>query len=123
LRGAHEALGYERARVRRGFVAHASLAGTRTDDVAKDPPECPEAFPACFECDVDDRTIRIAKQCRRTLDSARQKIAVRRDAERFFERTCEMCGGDTANAREARYRPRLIGRGVDRILRAQQAAD
>src|SRR5262245_52998451 len=72
-----------RARViaRRVPLAGPHLARARADDVAEDAAERPETLPAGFEGDVRDRQFRLAQHRGRAFDTAREQVAVRRNAE------------------------------------------
>ena len=77
---------------------------------------------SALERDLGDGQVRVAQQRRGPLDSTREQVPVRRDAESVLERSREVGLGHAAHARQPPDGPLLVRRGVHPVLRAQQAA-
>src|SRR5262249_21855799 len=104
------------------LLACAELARALAGDLAENAPEGAETVPAGLECDLDDRRVRVAEQRLGPLDATRQQIAVRRNAEGFFESPRKVRAGAPADVGEPLDWPILFRGGVHVVLRAQQAA-
>jgi hypothetical protein len=122
MRGAENAKGHARERVRRCLLARPNHAGAFADDVAERPSERAEALPAGVKSDLGDRKLGITEQRGGALDSPSEQIAMRRHAEGLLERPCEVRFGHAAHAGETSHRPLLVGCGIHPVLRTQQAA-
>src|SRR5262245_34528938 len=109
LAGPHSRTLSDRARVLAGDVAEGAAEGAET-------------APAGFERDVGDRPIRVAQQRGGSLDTAREQVTVRRQAECLLEGAREVRLGYAAHLREAAHGPLLVRGAVHAVLRAQQAA-
>ena len=82
--------------------------------------ERPDAAQSDREADVCDRAVGVAQQRRRTLQPARQKVLVRRLAERPAELTAEVRLREARRASQLRHVERLAVARVGEVLRAEQ---
>jgi len=122
LRGVDEADRHMTMLMRRRLCARPDLAWAQPGDVSERAAEGTQALPTGGEGDLGDRPLGVAQQRGRPLDPPRQLVAVRRDAERLFERTREVSLGDAADLCQATHGPLLLRCGVQAILRAHQPA-
>ena len=120
MRGTHQAFGRLIPPVRGWPLAGAKFAGALAGDVAKNAPERAEAVPAGPVRDLGNGQVGIAQQGDGALDAARKQVAMRRHAEGLAKLACKVRFGHRAHLRQPADRPRLMGRGVHPVLRAQQ---
>ena len=118
---AEEADGHVFELVRSGLLARPELTRALAGDVAERAPERAQAAPARLEGDLRDGQVGVAEQRRGPLDSPREQVPVRRDAEGLLEGPREVGLGDAAHARQPPDGPLLVRGGVHAVLRAQQA--
>ena len=85
MRGAENAVRYAADPVGRGACALPDRARVLAVDIAEDAPEGAEAMPTRLEGDLGDREVAVAQQRRGSLDTPREQVAVRWDAESFLE--------------------------------------
>ena len=123
MRGAQVAGGYAIECMRSGFLACPQFPRALAGDVAENAPEGSQAFPSRLERDVGDGHIGVTQQRLGSLDSPREQVAVRRQAERILEGAREVSPGDAAHARQPLDRPVLVRGDVHAIFRAQQASE
>ena len=88
--GADEAGRHPLELVRSGLLARTELTRALAGDVAERAPERSQALPAGLERDLGDGQVRVAEQRRGPLDSTREQVPVRRDAEGLLERSREV---------------------------------
>src|SRR4029077_1951900 len=116
--GAEEAGRHPLGLVWAGLLARTQLTRTFADDVAECAPERSQTAPAGLESDLGDGQVRVAEQRRGPLQSSREQVSVRRDAEGFLERPRKVGLGDAADACQPRDRPLLMRGSVHAVLRA-----
>ena len=122
MRGTQDAGGHACERVHCRPLARPNGARAFAGDVTERAPERAEALPAGLKRDVGHRKVGIAQQGGRPLDAPSEEIAMRRNAERLLERSCEVRCRHAAHASESRHGPFLVRGGIHAVLRAQQAA-
>jgi hypothetical protein len=94
--------------VRSGLLARTELTRALAGDVAEGAPERPQAVPAGLERDRGDGQVRVAEERPGPLDSTREQVPVRRDAEGLLERSREVGLGDAAHARQPPDGPLIL---------------
>jgi hypothetical protein len=77
-------------------------------DIAEGAAEATQASPARYERNLGNRQSGIAQECRGPLYAPGQEVSVGGNAEDALEGSCEVRGGDAADARKPRDRPVLL---------------
>jgi hypothetical protein len=122
VRGHEEAGGHAVEIARRGSLALPDRAWVLAGNVAEGAAESAQALPPGLEGNLGDGEIGIAEQRGRALDTPREQVTVRRQAEGLLERSREVGLGDAAYLRKTAHRPVFVRGGVHPVFCAQQAA-
>ena len=119
--GAHEALRHMLPNVRNRPFARSKLSRALTGDVPENPSKGSKTVPAGSERDLCNGQLGVAKQRCGSLHTAREQVAVWRQAEGLLELAREVRDRDRAHLCQPVDGPLLMGRAIHPIFRTQQS--